>query len=208
MAFHEVRLPDLIGRGLVSGPSRRVQIKSVGSGNEGRAVTWADSRRQYDLSYGVRRADDLAAIVGFFEARNGPLYGFRLKDWADYRSGPPGTVPTATDQVIGTGDGASDEFQLVKAYGPAAIGYTRTIDKPVSDTVVIALDGVEQASGWTVDVTTGLVTFDTAPAEDVEITAGFEFDVPVRFAQDELDLELDIERLGSIPAIPLVEIRL
>ena len=71
----------------------------------------------------------------------------------------------------------------------------------------IAIDGSEQASGWSVDTATGLVTFNTAPASGVSITAGFEFDVPVRFDTDTLDVTLDLERLGSITSIPLLEIR-
>ena len=66
---------------------------------------------------------------------------------------------------------------------------------------------VEQMSGWTVDTTTGVVTFTTAPAGGVAVRAGFEFDVPVRFDSDTLDVTLDFERLGSITSIPLLEIR-
>jgi uncharacterized protein (TIGR02217 family) len=66
---------------------------------------------------------------------------------------------------------------------------------------------VEQMSGWALDTTTGMVTFTTAPANGVIIRAGFEFDVPVRFDTDTLDVTLDIERLGSITSIPLLEIR-
>jgi uncharacterized protein (TIGR02217 family) len=83
----------------------------------------------------------------------------------------------------------------------------RTITKPVADTVRIALGGVGQLSGWSVDTTTGLITFAAAPGSGVAVTAGFEFDVPVRFDTDALDVTLDLERLGSITSIPLVEIR-
>jgi uncharacterized protein (TIGR02217 family) len=62
--------------------------------------------------------------------------------------------------------------------------------------------------GWAVDVTTGVVTFETAPEADVVITAGFQFDVPVRFDTDTLEVNLTSFAAGEIPSIPLVEIRL
>jgi uncharacterized protein (TIGR02217 family) len=83
----------------------------------------------------------------------------------------------------------------------------RSITKPVADSVRVALGGVEQVSGRSVSTTTGLVTFATPPPRSVAVTAGFEFDVPVRFDSDALEVTLDLERLGSITSIPLVEIR-
>ena len=207
MAFHEVRFPDDISRNARGGPERRTQIVELASGDEERNASWANSRRRYDVAYGIRRADDLAAVVAFFEARNGRLYGFRFKDWADYKSCAPSQMPSATDQVIGIGDGAMTAFQLVKIYASGSQTWTRAVTKPVGGTLRIAIDGTEQASGWSVDTTTGVISFDTAPPSGATITAGFEFDVPVRFDTDTLDVTLDIERLGSITSIPLLEIR-
>ena len=207
MAFHEVRFPDNISRGARGGPERRNQIVELASGDEERNASWANSRRRYDVAYGIRRADDLAAVVAFFEARNGRLHGFRFKDWADHKSCLPSGTPAPTDQIIGTGDGATTAFQLVKRYASGSQTWVRTITKPAAGTVRVALDGAEQLSGWTVNTTTGVLTFDTAPGAGVAITAGFEFDVPVRFDTDALDVTLDLERLGSITSIPLLEIR-
>jgi len=207
MAFHEVRFPDNISRGARGGPERRTQIVELASGDEERNASWADSRRRYDVAYGIRRADDLAAVVAFFEARNGRLHGFRYKDWADYKSAPPSQAITPTDQQIGTGTGSLQTFQLAKRYASGAQTWVRTVAKPVAGTVRVALGMVEQMSGWTLDTTTGFVTFTTAPANGVAVRAGFEFDVPVRFDSDTLDVTLDFERLGSITAIPLLEIR-
>jgi uncharacterized protein (TIGR02217 family) len=207
MAFHEVRFPDNISRGARGGPERRTQIVELASGAEERNASWANSRRRYDVAYGIRRADDLAAVVAFFEARNGRLYGFRFKDWADFKSCLPSLAPGPTDQPIGTGNGAATLFQLSKHYTSGAQSWSRAITKPVAGTVTIALNGTPQASGWSASTTTGLVTFTTAPAAGVAITAGFEFDVPVRFDTDALDVTLDLERLGSITSIPLLEIR-
>lgn len=207
MAFHEVRFPDNISRGARGGPERRTQIVELASGDEERNASWANSRRRYDVAYGIRRADDLAAVVAFFEARNSRLHGFRYKDWADYKSALPSQAITATDQQIGTGTGSLQTFQLAKRYTSGGQTWVRTIAKPVAGTVRVALGMAEQLSGWTVDSTTGLITFTTAPANGVIVRAGFEFDVPVRFDSDTLDVTLDFERLGSITAIPLLEIR-
>jgi len=207
MAFHEVRFPDNISRGARGGPERRTQIVELASGDEERNASWANSRRRYDVAYGIRRADDLAAVVAFFEARNGRLHGFRYKDWADYKSNLPSQPVTPTDQLIGTSDGIVTSFALLKHYTSGAQAWTRAIAKPVADSVRIALGGVEQMSGWGVDTATGVVSFDAAPGAGVAITAGFAFDVPVRFDTDTLDITLDIERLGSIASIPLLEIR-
>jgi len=207
MAFHEVRFPDDISRGARGGPERRTRIVELASGDEERNSPWADSRRRYDAAYGIRRADDLAAVVAFFEARHGRLYGFRWKDWSDYKSCLPSALPSATDQIIGEGDGSTTQFQLVKVYASGAQSYSRRIVKPVAGTVLVALDGIPQGSGWSVDPSTGVVSFAAAPGNGVIVTAGFEFDVPVRFDTDRLDVTLDIERMGSIASIPLVEIR-
>jgi len=207
MAFHEIRFPDNISRGARGGPERRTQIVELASGDEERNASWANSRRRYDAAYGVRRTDDLAAVVAFFEARNGRLYGFRWRDWGDYKSCLPSGTPAASDQNIGTGDGTTTAFQLVKYYVSGAQTWTRTITKPVSGTIMVAIGGVAQATGWSVDTTTGIVTFTTAAANGATITVGFEFDGPVRFDTDQLDVTHDIERLGSITSIPLIEVR-
>lgn len=207
MAFHEIRFPDGISRGAKGGPERRTRIVELASGDEERNASWANSRRRYDVSYGVRRADDLAAVVAFFEARNGRLHAFRFKDWSDYKSCLPSAAPAPTDQIIGTGNGSGTTFQLVKTYASGAQSWARTIIKPVAGTVTVSLNGVAQGSGWSVNTTTGIVTFAVPPATGAVIRAGFEFDVPVRFDTDELPVTLDIERTGSIPSIPLIEVR-
>ena len=207
MAFHEVRFPDNISRGARGGSERRTQIVEMASGDEERNGSWADSRRRYDASYGIRKTDDLATVTAFFEARRGRLYGFRWKDWADYKSGLPSASSAPTDQLIRMGTGVATSFQLVKLYTSGAQSWTRTITKPVAGTVALALNGVTQITGWMVNTSTGVVTFAAAPAPGIAITAGFEFDVPVRFDTDTLDVTLDFERLGSITSIPLIEVR-
>lgn len=212
MSFHEVRFPTEISRGAQGGPERRTDVVVLGSGFEERNSRWADSRRAYNAGYGVKSLDDLNAVIAFFEERRGRLYGFRWRDHADAKSCVPGAVPSPLDQEIGTGDGATAAFQLVKTYGGAHAPWTRAIKKPVAGTVRVAVDGVEQTEGaeFAVDIATGLVTFQPGhvPVASAVITAGFEFDVPVRFDTDKLEINLQGFRHGAIPHIPIVEVRL
>lgn len=211
MSFHETRFPDDIARGASGGPERRTEIVTLGSGFEERNQRWADSRRRYDAGYGVKRIDDLHTVLAFFEERRGRLHGFRWKDWADYKSCSPNDMPGATDQAIGTGDGTTAAFQLVKVYGSAYAPYSRDIAKPVSGTVRIAVAGAVKAEGthYSVNYATGIVTFTggNIPSAAQAITAGYEFDVPARFDTDTLTFNLDSFKHGAIPNIPIVEIR-
>lgn len=174
------------------------------SGREERNSPWANSRRRWDVGPGIASLDDIATLIAFFEARRGPLHGFRFRDPLDHRSCRPTAEPSPTDQVLGTGDGETAEFQLVKHYASGAQRWTRTIAKPVEGTVRVALDGVETAAD--VDHTTGMVSFDTPPAPGAVVTAGFAFDCPVRFDTDRLDITLDTVGAGAVPRVPLVEL--
>ncbi|MBM6581387.1 DUF2460 domain-containing protein [Microvirga sp. BT689] len=206
--FHEVRFPLDVGLGSRGGPVRRTDIVTLASGREHRNSRWASSRRRYDAGLGVRTVDALHTVIAFFEERRGRLHGFRFRDRTDWRSGPPSKEPTPLDQRIGTGNGAERSFQLAKAYGSSFAPYSRAIAKPVGGTVRVALDGVEQAVGsaFTCDPATGIVAFAAAPPSGAIITAGFAFDVPVRFDTDELDIDLSTFDAGGIPQIPLIEI--
>ena len=212
MSFHEIRFPIAISLGAIGGPERRTDVVALASGFEERNSRWADSRRSYDVGYGARNADDIHAIVAFFEERRGKLYGFRFKDHADFKSCPPLAAISALDQAIGSGTGSQAGFQLRKSYGVVHAPFERVIRKPVAGTVQIAVDGLPMVAGidFTVDGTTGLVTFlpGNEPAEGTAITAGFEYDVPVRFDTDKLEINLHSLTHGSIPHIPIVEVRL
>jgi uncharacterized protein (TIGR02217 family) len=208
--FHEVRFPTGIALGATGGPERRTEIVTLSTGHEERNSRWADSRRRYNAGYGIRSLDDVHAVIAFFEERRGRLYGFRWRDFLDWKSGTPTSTPSPLDQAIGEGDGEAVTFQLAKTYGSMHAPYRREIRKPVDGSVRVAVDGVEIAggSGWSCDVTDGLVTFAEPPAEGSTISAGFEFDVPVRFETDRLEVNLSSFQAGEIPAIPLTEIRL
>ncbi len=207
MAFHDVRFPVDIALGATGGPERRTEIVTLGSGFEERNSPWAHSRHNYNAGYGVKTLDQLHDVIAFFEARAGRLHSFRWKDYADAKSCAPSATPSDTDQALGTGDGAMTSFQLQKTYSSDAQTYSREIKKPITGTVLIAVDGTPQASGWSVDTATGLVSFDTAPVAAAVVTAGFEFDVPARFDTDRLEINLAHFNAGEIPSIPIVEVR-
>ena len=212
MMFHEVRFPTAISFGASGGPERRTDIVALGSGHEERNSRWADSRRHYNAGYGIKTLDQLHEAISFFEERRGQLYGFRWRDPMDWKSCPPQSAPSDTDQVVATGDGVTTAFQLVKRYGQAHAPWSREITKPVVGSTVVAVDGVSQVIGTdvSVDVASGQLTFSSGaiPASGATITAGFEFDVPVRFDTDRLDVNVQGFRHGAIPALPIVEIRL
>lgn len=211
MSFHEVRFPTSISLGAQGGPERRTDIVVLGSGHEERNARWADARRSYNAGYGLKSLNDLHAVVAFFEERRGRLHGFRWKDHADFRSSPPESAPTMLDQVLGIGDGSVTTFQLVKRYGGIHAPYDREIRKPVAGSLLVAVAGVAQVEGTSFDLdsTTGLVTFRPGyvPTGGATVSAGFEFDVPVRFDTDKLEINLQGFRHGAIPSIPVIEIR-
>lgn len=205
--FHEVRFPlDVALRGS-GGPSRLTEIVTLASGREHRNSRWADSRRRYDAGLGIRTLDALHAVLAFFEERRGRLYGFRYRDRIDHRSGPPSQAVGPGDQRIGLGDGTTRVFPLAKTYGTGPLPYRRLIAKPVAETVRVAVAGIERApSAFTCDAATGLVTLATAPAAGAPVTAGFWFDVPVRFDTDDFSVDLQAFTAGEIPNVPLIEI--
>lgn len=203
--FHEVTLALPFALGASGGVERRVDIVALGSGREARNAPWAHGRRTYEVGGVVRTLDDLHALISFFEARRGKLYGFRFRDPFDFKSCPPGEAPSSTDQVLGVGDGARAAFQLIKTYGDAAASYMRVIAKPVAGGVSAAISGVETPA-FSIDAASGLLTFATPPAPEAVVTAGFLFDTPVRFDVDRLDLALDGFGAGRAVSAPLVEI--
>jgi uncharacterized protein (TIGR02217 family) len=211
-AFHEVLFPLDIALRSAGGPERRTEIVALGSGREERNARWAHSRRRYDAGYGIKTFEALSAVVAFFEERRGRLYGFRWRDRLDHSSAAPDESPMPTDQVLGTGDGETDMFELAKSYGGLYAPYRRPVAKPVPGSVRIAVDGDEVAEGtaFTCDTASGLVTFlaGHVPQAGAAVTAGFLFDVPVRFDTDYLEVDLSAFAAGAIPKIPLVEIKL
>ncbi len=209
MAFHEVRFPANLSFGSVGGPERRTDIVTLANGFEERNTPWSQSRRRYDAGVGLRALDDIERLIGFFEARRGQMYGFRWKDWADFKSSAPSREIAYTDQVIALGDGTAVDYPLIKTYRSGNAVYARRITKPVQGTVRLGVQGDELREGvhYEVDAITGVVTFASPPLQDAEITAGFEFDVPVRFDTDRIATSVASFQAGEVPSVPVVEVR-
>lgn len=209
MNFHEERFPAQLSLGSSGGPERRTEIVTLVNGHEERNTAWAHSRRKYDAGIAMKSLDDLSVVIAFFEARMARLFGFRWKDWADYKSCNPSRAIGALDQELGLGDGAQTAFQLIKTYSSGAQKYVRQISKPVAGSVKIALDDTALESGqdFGVDANSGLVTLFSPPASGAVVTAGFEFDVPVRFDTDFLDVTIASFQAGEIPNVPIIEVR-
>ena len=196
--FHDVRFPPEIAYGASGGPAYQTAVVTTFAGFERRNIDWSRARGRWNVGTGIRKRDHVAEVIAFFRARFGRAYGFRFRDWSDYEA--------AELQLIGVGDGATTAFQLVKLYGPEPHQAERRITRPVADTVVVYLDGVE-ASDFSVDHATGVVSFGSAPADGVEVSATFEFDVPVRFDTDVMDVSIETFEMGQWSQIPLVELR-
>lgn len=197
-AFHEVQFPPDISYGVTGGPEYSTDVVITGSGFEQRNINWSQARCKYQAAHGVKNENQMKRLLAFFRARRGKAYGFRFKDWLDY---------TGTGEIIGVGDGTMTTFQLIKIYTDDA-GYTevRKIRKPVAGTVKVYVDNVRQAT-LSVNVTTGIVTFTTAPSQGAVITADYEFDVPVRFDTDHCPQSIKEWDIYSWDNIPLLEIR-
>ncbi len=209
MNFHDVRFPASLSFGSVGGPERRTDVVTLANGFEERNTPWAHSRRRYDAGLGMRSLDDIETLIAFFEARRGQMYGFRWKDWSDFKSCGATVEPKFDNQVIATADGTTEAFQLSKTYRSGAFTYVRPITKPVVGTVRVGIeqDELRESIDYDLDSDTGLVTFKHPPAPGQQIVAGFEFDVPVRFDTDRIQTSVASFQAGDAPNVPVVEVR-
>jgi uncharacterized protein (TIGR02217 family) len=203
--FHEVRLPLALGFGAAGGPECATDVARLASGAESRNARWARSRRKWDAGGAVVTADAAHELIAFFEARRGRMYGFRFRDPVDWKSCAPSQAITAGDQPLGVGDGETAAFQLLKRYASGGVLQDGAIGKPAEDAVLVAIDG-GATTAFTVGWTSGVVTFDAAPAAGAVLTAGFEFDTPVRFDADKLEIALAGHDAVRIMRAPLIEI--
>lgn len=210
MTFHDVRYPTNLSFGSSGGPERRTEIVTLVNGFEERNSPWLDSRRHYDAGSGMRSLDDLETLISFFEARRGQLYAFRWKDWSDYKTCRPSHAVSMIDQVLDVGDGIKTVFQLKKTYVSGSQSYARTIVKPVAGTEKVAVNGILRVAttDYTVNATTGQITLNLPPAAGLSVTAGCEFDVPVRFDTDRISTSVATYQAGQIPTVPVIEVRL
>ena len=211
MGFHEVRFPTTISRGSAGGPGFASTFTEQRSGSVDIVVHRERSRRSYFPTQQDRKQVRLAELLDFFEARSGAANAFRFKDWADFTTAADHVgAHAATDRVIGTGDDVTTVFALRTSYASGGVTKWRPITKPVAGTVLVAVAGVALVEGvdWTVNAATGLVTFTTAPALGDEVTAGCEFDTPVRFSAETdrlLRAALTTHQLRNVEGVRLEE---
>ena len=207
MDFHDIRFPPSLSFGSVGGPQRRTDVVTLANGFEERNTPWAHSRRVYDAGLGMRSIDDVQALTAFFEARFGQMYGFRWKDWADFKSCR--SAIAVDDQVLGFGDGTQTDFPLVKAYNSGDYSYHRPITKPVQGTVRVGIeqDELQEGIDFEIDLATGVIRFASAPDSDLVVSAGFEYDVPVRFDTDLILVSVASFQAGQVPNVPVIEVR-
>lgn len=200
MAFHDVRLPEDIERGVTGGPEFRTVIAQLAGGAEKRNQEWALPRRSWDAGYGMQTKEDFSRIQDFFILRRGRAHGFRFKDWSDFE---------AEASPFGVGDGAETVFQLSKRYTDGTNTLDQPIRKPVDGTVLIYVNDVlkTETTDYTIDYSTGVVTFVVAPTNTHVLEWSGEFDVPVRFDIDKLGVTLEHFDAGEVPSIPIIELR-
>jgi uncharacterized protein (TIGR02217 family) len=210
MTFHDVQFPVDIALNAKGGPQWRTEVVALASGREERNSPWANARHRYDIGYGIHQLNELELVTAFFNARRGRRYGFRFKDWADFKSCGSLAQISPEDQEVGFGDGSLTCFYLTKLYTSGSASWNRSITKPIPGSVRVAVAGVEKTIGsdFSIDALSGAVTFLTGsvPAQGELVSAGFEFDVPVRFDADYLPANLQTGTLGAYPDISLVEV--
>lgn len=202
--FDNVLYPFALGRSASVAPEFSTSIAVTASGHERRNSLWSDARLHFDVGPGIRSESELSELIAFFRARRGPARGFRIMDPFDNSSNGMTDAPTMLDQLIGIGDGVRADFQLVKTYGTAE-PQVRPITRPRDETLVVSVGGAASVA-WTLG-DKGILRFLAAPPAGAEVRAGFRFDVPVRFAEDRLDVAAVNFAAGEAPSVPLIEIR-
>jgi uncharacterized protein (TIGR02217 family) len=205
-AFDDVLFPLALGRHARVSPGFSTAIVTTASGHEQRNAAWASGRMRFDAGTGVRSEADIQTLMAFFRARRGAAKAFRFRDPLDHSSHVMTGTPGPLDQVIGIGDGVKTSFPLLKRYGDGPDAELRLITRPVAASVLIALGGAAQTGGWSIG-SGGVIQFIVPPAAGVAVTAGFLFDVPVRFAEDSLEIEPTTFAAGDVPSVPLIEVR-
>lgn len=207
MAFDDVSFPIAIALDSEGGPEFSTDVIETAGGFEKRNQNWSGARLRFNVARAVKTVAQYESLLKFFRGRAGKARAFRFPDWSDFKSCDRDTAIAATDQIIGQGDGAKQFFQLQKSYPAGPVTNVRKITRPRLGTVAIALGGIEQSSGWSVDVDIGLIRFDVPPPSGVVVTAGYEFDVPARFDTDRLEPSYPFEEYFILPDLPIVEVR-
>ena len=205
LPFDDVPYPLALGRDATVMPEFSTSVAVTASGFERRNSLWSNARLRFDVGPGIRSEAELGVLLAFFRARRGAARGFRLRDPTDYSSNAMTGTPNAADQVLGTGDGITADFPLLKTYGDGDAAQARRITRPHAGSILISVDGAA-TTAWTLGEH-GVVTFTSPPATGKVVRAGFTFDVPVRFAEDKLEVAGAVFAAGEAPSVPVIEVR-
>jgi uncharacterized protein (TIGR02217 family) len=205
-AFDDIPYPLALGRDATIIPEFSTSVAVTASGYERRNSLWSNARLRFDVGPGIRSEAELGVLIAFFRARRGAARGFRMRDPSDFSSNAMVGTPTAADQLLGTGDGHTSGFPLLKRYGTGDAVQQRRITRPRAETMLVSVGGTAMTSGWTL-LEGGVISFATPPATGAVVRAGFLFDVPVRFADDRLEVAGAAFAAGEAPSVPVIEVR-
>ena len=205
LPFDDLPYPLALGRDATVTPEFSTSVAVTASGFERRNSLWSNARLRFDVGPGIRSEAELGTLIAFFRARRGAARGFRLRDPSDHSSSGMTGTPSMTDQLLGIGDGVTSTFPLIKRYGSGEAEQLRRITRPHPPSVTVSLDG-STATGWTL-ADGGVIEFASPPAAGKIVRAGYLFDVPVRFAEDRLDVSGAAFAAGEAPSVPIIEIR-
>jgi len=202
-------LPGL-GWSVSKAPRFATRIQRAVSGRELRVVDQPNPIWTWTLTYSMLRDqndtraasgpgvgyDELRTLMGFFLQQQGSFQPFLFDDPSDDR---------ASAQAIGTGDGSTTVFQLVRTMGAALPGggFAEPITAP-NTVATIYFDGVRQSSSaYSVDANTGLVNFSSPPPAGQLVTVDFTYYFRVRFADDSSEFENFLYQLWALKQLKL-----
>jgi uncharacterized protein (TIGR02217 family) len=168
------------------------------SGREQRAAFWSYPIWKYSLVYEFLYADavraELQTLLGFFNARQGQFDSFLLNDPDDN---------AVTRQMFGTGDGATTQFQLLRAYG----GFIEPVSfLNATPAVYVASTLKTPGTDYTAS-STGLVTFTAPPAIGAPLTWTGSYYWRVRFAADSIEVSKFMATLWEAKRVDLMSVK-
>ena len=205
LPFDDLPYPLALGRDAMVMPEFSTSVAVTASGFERRNSLWSNARLRFDVGPGIRSEAELGTLLAFFRARRGAARGFRLRDPTDYSSNAMTGIPSAADQLLGSGDGLRADFPLLKAYGTGDAAQLRRITRPHVASILVSVAGAA-STAWTL-IDGGVIRFSAPPASGQAVRAGFTFDVPVRFAEDKLEVSGAVFAAGEAPSVPVIEVR-
>lgn len=203
IGFHNTRFPEDVSWGSSGGPHFKTQIFESFRGFEKRNIDWAQPIMKFNVAYGVKTDVQTLSVLNFFNARQGRAYGFRYKNWGNYRT---------QSGVIATGDGLSTRLPIFKFYGFQGARMYKRLRKIVTGSVVNvgvgAIGGMVEGVDYNIDYDTGEIALNFAPGYGIPVYAEtLEFDEPVRFEDDSMQAIIDGFNNQSLTDLGLIGVK-